>query len=151
MLIAHTTQNLELSVPKSALMLSVLLTATLYSAKLDYDSRGIRWENAEYYVNAGHVTPVEVDVADWAWIPYFYHEESFQKRLTEAGGDKFKIGQIHTWWDYPEYKYTDQKLGFSNNSCENTPEDADIKQDITTRNIFKKYNLCLLLNLKNEI
>jgi hypothetical protein len=143
-----TTFKKELNLPRAYAILAVLLVFSLYSTKIDYDNSGIKWEIAERIVDKGIVKPTEVGISDWAWLPYFYHEESFERRIQEVGGDKYKIGQIHTWWDYPEYKYARQKLVFSNVMCDKTNdiEVAAVKQDIFAQNIFKKYNYCLQLS-----
>lgn len=131
------------------ILLPTLIITFVAFTKLDYDINGLLWENSEDLVNAEIVDAREVGIVNWAWIPYFFYEESYEKRLSEVGGDKKLITQVHTWWDLPEYNYREQRLSFIPGSCYSykvLPNEKILEQ-VEAKSIFASYKYCVILRL----
>lgn len=130
---------------RSVLIIAALLYVSTAITKIDYDQNGILWETAEKYINQFNIDPRDIGITNWTWIPYFYQEESTIKRVAEIGGDKYKIGQIHTWWSDSEYNYRDPKLTFSEESCSIIDEKWKVVDHVYTKSIFNRLGYCVMM------
>lgn len=83
--------------PLLVLVIFMIIIST-FQTKVNYDKEGIIWEQSVWYLNVTKLSPQDMPINNWAWIPYSYYEPTFKKRLNEVGGDKYKIRQAHTWW-----------------------------------------------------
>jgi hypothetical protein len=124
-----------------------MLVFSLGAAKSDYDQHGLLWEESVKLVDAGLVDPRAVSFTNWTWIPYFYHEESFTKRLREANGDKYKITQVHTWWDDPDFDFKEGKIFYVPGSCLKTSLEPGerVIDKIEAKSLFTNYEYCVIL------
>lgn len=86
----------------------VVILALLYVnnsyMNIYYQKSGRIWEREEKLVVQGKLDPrnSQLSVSEWAWLPYFYQEESFNKYLKMYNGDKSKVPLRS--WEQPEYK-----------------------------------------------
>ncbi|MCX6706202.1 MAG: hypothetical protein NTV24_03830, partial [Candidatus Woesebacteria bacterium] len=130
-------------------ILSSMIIFTLSNVKTDYDQNGIRWEAAEAIINRGLVKPNEVGIINWAWVPYFYYEDSFAKRLKEVGGDKKLITQIHTWWNDDAYNYKVEKLSFVGGNCSDIVLEKNEREleQIEAKSVFATYRYCVVYKM----
>lgn len=135
----------EVSLPRAAVVVSFLMFFSLQEAKLGYDESGVKWEEAEKIVRSGDVDARQVGIINWAWIPYFYQEESYLKRLAEVGGDKRQLVQIHTWWEDPEYDYRRERLSFPLGACKHDYPDLLFKKELQASSIFARTTYCMVL------
>lgn len=143
--IAILTKKMKTNLTKGAVALLILLTFSVSEAKINYDINGLQWEEANKIMKAENVDPRDVSFAPWAWIPFYFFEESYNKRVIEANGDRSKVNQPHTWWDDPEYKYRKQKLGFPAEDCSGIPPGAKIAKEIQATSIFANIRYCMIL------
>lgn len=127
------------------LILCPFLFFSVSNAKGDYEINGIKWELTENKVDEGLIKPTEASIVNWPWIPYFYYEESFANRVNEFGGNKYLIGQMHTWWDTPKYSYVKARLDFVPGGCpdQGFSDGAVSLGQTSTKSIFFKRTYCV--------
>lgn len=122
-----------------------LLLFTIIETKKDYDHNGVLWEGALALMKEQKVEPREIGLHNWAWIPFFYYESSFQQRLREVNGDKFKITQAHTWWGTTIYNPQSDKFGILYQACPaEKPNDWSYMNQVKTQSLFSNERYCFV-------
>ncbi len=74
------------------LLLLLLIYTSLIPIKERYENTGILWEIGTRLVEKG-ISPLKVRFIqkEWAWIPWWYYEDTFQEAVKNAGGNKYLL------------------------------------------------------------
>lgn len=136
----------KLAIKRSAIVVLILLFLTISSTKNAYDLHGIQWDAAFWTARQALADPLEIGFGDGLWIPFFFYESSFNKRLQEVGGDKKKIRQLRTWLSDPEYASRNPKIIIT--ACSSDTFDNNLIKRFEAKSLFSEYYSCVLLNDK---
>lgn len=81
------------------LAMFILILVTVFSVSVTknrYESIGIRWELGQRLIKQG-VKPVDIDISSWAWIPFWYYEQTLAQQIKDFGGNKYLTTPRSPW------------------------------------------------------
>ena len=92
--LAVYTRKWKISAFRAVIVIAIMLTLSLAITRNRYQTEGVKWEMANRLVEQG-VEPVRIDAINWAWLPYWYFEKTFDETVQKAGGNKYAINFLH--------------------------------------------------------
>ena len=149
LLFAVVTKKVKLSLFPAFIVVLIMLYLSLSFTKKEYDNQGIYWEMNEELVSKGLIDAREASVSNWAWIPYFFQEEAYQKELAKVGGNKNDLINMRPWWS-PEYEMIESKVRLDGSNCDGSALSSDFKiyKKVTIRSLFEEKTYCVSIKEK---
>ena len=149
LLFAVVTKKVKLSLFPAFIVVLIMLYLSLSFTKKEYDNQGVYWEMNEELVSKGLIDAREASVSNWAWIPYFFQEEAYQKELAKVGGNKNDLINMRPWWS-PEYEMVESKVRLDGSNCDGSVPSSDFKiyKKVTISSLFEEKTYCVSIKEK---